>query len=114
MVIFCVKGIKVGSVEIENVCNLVYNVLETAAIAVSGAKGGPSKLVIYVVLKNDVGAKEAGFNEESLKAAMQRSMKTKLNPLFGISDVVITDMLPRTASNKVMRRLLRDEYAARA
>uniref|UniRef100_A0A6V0C542 AMP-dependent synthetase/ligase domain-containing protein n=2 Tax=Pseudo-nitzschia australis TaxID=44445 RepID=A0A6V0C542_9STRA len=109
-----IGGIKVGSVEIENVCNLVDNVLETAAIAVSGTKGGPSKLVIYVVLKNDVDPKEAGFNGESLKAAMQRSIKTKLNPLFGISSVVITDSLPRTASNKVMRRLLRDEYAARA
>ena len=41
---------------------------------------------------------------------MQKSIKTELNPLFGISDVVVTDLLPRTASNKVMRRLLRDRY----
>jgi acetyl-CoA synthetase len=103
-------GIKVGSVEIENACNLVENVLETAAIAVTGKKGGPSRLVIYVVLENDVDAKEAGTDKEILKSAMQKSIKTKLNPLFGISDVVITGSLPRTASNKVMRRVLRDEY----
>lgn len=68
--------------------------------------------MIYVVLKNDVDVKEAGINKEVLKTAMQKSIKTKLNPLFGISDVVITESLPRTASNKVMRRVLRDEYVA--
>lgn len=94
-----------GSVEIENACNLVENVLESAAIAVSGTKGGPSKLVIYAVLE-----KEGGADKETLKSQMQKSIKTKLNPLFGISDVVITGSLPRTASNKVMRRVLRDQY----
>ena len=98
-------GIKVGSVEIENACNLVENVLESAAIAVSATKGGPSKLVIYAVLE-----KEVGTDKETLKSQMQKSIKTKLNPLFGISDVVITGSLPRTASNKVMRRVLRDQY----
>lgn len=39
-----IGGIKVGSVEIERVCNLVEEVQETAAIAVSGPHGGPSKL----------------------------------------------------------------------
>lgn len=103
-------GIKVGSVEIENACNLVENVSETAAIAVTDKKGGPSKLVIYVILGNDDDAKEAGTDKEVLRTMMQQSIKTKLNPLFGISDVVIAESLPRTASNKVMRRVLRDEY----
>ena len=105
LLILSLTGIKVGSVEIENACNLVEHVSETAAIAITGKKGGPSKLVIYVVLENGVEAKE-----EILKTAMQKSIKTKLNPLFGISDVVIIGSLPRTASNKVMRRVLRDEY----
>eukprot|EP00536_Pseudo-nitzschia_multiseries_P001634 jgi/Psemu1/181537/e_gw1.21.18.1 len=109
-----IGGIKIGSVEIENVCNLVDNVLETAAIAVSERKGGPSKLVIYVVLKNDVDTEGAEVEKENLKTAMQTSIKTKLNPLFGISDVVIADSLPRTASNKVMRRVLRDNYSGLA
>ena len=62
-------------------------------------------LVIYTVLKND-----SDTDKEFLKSEMQKSIKTKLNPLFGISDVVITGSLPRTASNKVMRRVLRDQY----
>jgi acetyl-CoA synthetase len=36
-----------------------------------------------------------------------------LNPLFRVSDVVIVKSLPRTASNKVLRRQLRDDYASR-
>ena len=39
-----IGGIKVGSVEIERVCNLVPEIKETAAIAVAGPHGGPSKL----------------------------------------------------------------------
>eukprot|EP00531_Pseudo-nitzschia_arenysensis_P009377 CAMPEP_0116121690 /NCGR_PEP_ID=MMETSP0329-20121206/3829_1 /TAXON_ID=697910 /ORGANISM="Pseudo-nitzschia arenysensis, Strain B593" /LENGTH=756 /DNA_ID=CAMNT_0003615515 /DNA_START=83 /DNA_END=2353 /DNA_ORIENTATION=+ len=101
-----IGGIKVGSVEIENACNLVENISETAAIAVSETKGGPSKLVIYAVLKNESDATD----KDTLKSEMQKSIKTKLNPLFGISDVVTTESLPRTASNKVMRRVLRDQY----
>ncbi len=48
-----------------------------------------------------------------LKNKMQQSIKDKLNPLFHIFKVIITDKLPRTASNKIMRRVLRDEYVAR-
>ena len=104
-----IGGIKVGSVEIERVCNLVPSIQETAAIGVPPRGGGPNLLVIYVVLREREGLLT---NEEmaSLKSAMQRNIKTKLNPLFGISDVHITKLLPRTASNKIMRRLLRDEY----
>lgn len=79
---------------------------ETAAIAVSGPNGGgPARLVTYLVPKQG-----AVVDKENLKSAMQKLIKIKLNPLFGISDVVLTDSLPRTASNKIMRRVLRDEY----
>lgn len=105
-----IGGIKVGSVEIERVCSLVEYIQETAAIAVSGPNGGPSKLVVYVVLEKGLDVRGAGLDVESVKTSMQKSLKARLNPLFGISDIVITDSLPRTASNKVMRRLLRDEY----
>jgi acetyl-CoA synthetase len=102
-------GIKVSSVEIERVCNTVPIVKETAAIAVT--TGGPCILVMYVVLNCCDGVAPS---ISDLKALMQRSIKTGLNPLFGINDVVVTDSLPRTASNKVMRRLLRDDYISKA
>jgi len=42
---------------------------------------------------------------------MQQAIKQHLNPLFHIDDVVLADSLPRTASNKVMRKALRAQYA---
>jgi acetyl-CoA synthetase len=45
---------------------------------------------------------------------MQQVLRSKLNPLFKIADVRIVEQLPRTASNKVMRRRLRAEYEAQS
>lgn len=98
-------GIKVSSAEIETVLNKVDGILETAAIAVPPAGGGPSQLVIYAVLRSQ----KAGKSEELLPQ-LQTAIKSKLNPLFKISDLKLVSTLPRTASNKVMRRVLRAEY----
>jgi acetyl-CoA synthetase len=110
-------GIKVSSAEIERVCNTLDNIQETAAIAVPASKhpscstGGPCRLVVYVVLKQPPSTDtDATAVKNELRKAMQLSIKNSLNPLFAISDVILTPSLPRTASNKVMRRLLRDEY----
>ena len=50
-----------------------------------------------------------GHDLEQLKAACQKAIRTNLNPLFKLQRVLLRDALPRTASNKVMRRVLRDE-----
>lgn len=97
-------GIKVSSAEIEQTLRGVPGVTETAAIAVADKDGGPSRLVIYAVC-SDVAEKG------QLAAAMQSAIKHELNPLFKIHDIVVIDALPRTASNKVMRRELRARYA---
>jgi acetyl-CoA synthetase len=99
-------GIKVSSIEIERVCNTTTGVHETAAVALNPPLGGPSFLVLFVVLK-------PGYEETAtLKSELQYSIKTLLNPLFHVTDVVVVDSLPRTASNKIMRRILRDQYKA--
>lgn len=118
-----IGGIKVSSVEIERVCNLVDGVSETAAIGVSPAAGGPSQLILFVILKtnnsnnNDHHQHHSQNQEDDSKAILktmrvqcQNAIKTELNPLFHIGDLVIQEKLPRTASNKIMRRILRDEY----
>ena len=46
-----------------------------------------------------------GFRRELGKA-----IASELNPLFKIHDLVVVDSLPRTASNKLMRRELRAGY----
>ncbi|MDE0298276.1 MAG: AMP-binding protein [Candidatus Poribacteria bacterium] len=97
-------GIKVSSAEIEQVLNTVSGVRETAAVAVSPKDGGPSQLTIHAVLLT-----EAYPDDSSLRAAFRAAIREQLNPLFKIHDVVVRDSLPRTASNKIMRRLLRGE-----
>ena len=95
------SGIKVSSAEIERVLKSTEGVSETAAIAVSS----PSKLVVYAVPEPG-----ADTDKEELKSVMQGKIKKHLNPLFRLHEVVIVDSLPRTASNKVMHRMLRAEY----
>ena len=100
-------GIKISSVELESVMNRVEGVAETAAIAVTPKSGGTSQLVAYAV--TELGRWSDGGE---LKTALQDQIRQHLNPLFKITAVVVVDELPRTASNKVMRRVLRAECEA--
>ena len=120
-------GIKVSSIEIERVCNSSNTVIiaETAAIAIRPKEGGPSLLVLVVLTKPgtsgividshltgaSLAAQEENFKLK-VKSICQNAIKSKLNPLFHISDIVLVTELPRTASNKIMRRVLRDNYIA--
>jgi len=97
-------GIKVSSAEIERVLNQVQGVDETVAVAISPEGGGPSLLWVFVVLSD-----RAALEREALQKLLQQAIRAELNPLFKIHDVEIVDTLPRTASNKVMRRLLRQQ-----
>ncbi|MBF2048053.1 MAG: AMP-binding protein [Elainella sp. C42_A2020_010] len=96
-------GIKVSSAEIEQVVSRVSGIQEAAAIAFSPPNGGPSQLIIYATL-----SPQTQQTQTELKAAMQTAIAHQLNPLFKIHDLVILDALPRTASNKIMRRVLRE------
>ncbi len=101
-------GIKVGSAEIERVLNRTPGVSETAAIALPAPDGGPSRLVVFTVRAPSGTAIPTEVpSTQDLLAAMNQQIKTQLNPLFRIDEVCVVDSLPRTASNKVLRRELR-------
>ncbi len=97
-------GIKVSSIQIEAVLNRLSFIKESAAIAVSPKGGGPSLLVVYYVEN-----KSSLTDNERLQEA-KKSIRKQLNPLFKVTDLVKIEVLPRTASNKVMRRKLRELY----
>lgn len=99
-------GIKVSSAEIERVLNQLEKIQETAAIAISPPAGGPSQLVIYAVVLS-----ETELTPAALQTQCQQAIAQQLNPLFKVRAVVIVETLPRTASQKVMRRVLRERYA---
>lgn len=100
------SGIKVSSAEIERVVLTLDAVQDAAAVAAPAPGGGPDRLVVHVVPRDAVCLDTAGWLRE-----IQRAVSTRLNPLFKVDEVVIVDSLPRTASNKVMRRVLRDRSA---
>lgn len=102
-------GIKVSSLEIERICNAVdENILETAAVGVPPAGGGPEKLVIAVVFKDSDNLEHKLVN---LMISFNTTLQRKLNPLFKVSSIVPLPSLPRTATNKVMRRVLRQQFS---
>lgn len=97
-------GIKVSATQIELVVNKLPFVHESAAVAVSPKDGGPSKLVVFYV------DKENDLDESECLQQVKKQVIKMLNPLFKVSELVKINTLPRTASNKVMRRKLRDNY----
>jgi acetyl-CoA synthetase len=96
-------GIKVSSIELEEVINEHPAVFESAAVAVQLRGTGAESLVIYAVLADNRAL-------QSVAPELSHRIATELNPLFKIHEVVPIDALPRTASNKVMRRELRNLY----
>ncbi|MCS6894886.1 MAG: AMP-binding protein [Bacteroidia bacterium] len=98
-------GIKVSAAEIERVVAQVPGVGEAAAIAVPPPEGGPERLILYIVQ-----AQGTSREPEEWQTLLSQQIREKLSPLFHLHAVEIVSELPRTASNKVMRRLLRTQY----
>jgi len=96
-------GIKVSSLELERVLEHHPAVFEAAAVAFQPEGEGAERLVVFAVLSDDADVGD-------LKSELGSKLASELNPLFKIHDLVIVDTLPRTASNKLMRRELRARY----
>jgi acetyl-CoA synthetase len=97
-------AIKVSAVEIERALVGIEGITETAAIAIPLSSPGRSHLIIYAATTNDL-------SKKIIKELMQERINQHLNPLFKIHDVLLVPELPKTASNKIMRRTLREQYA---
>lgn len=100
----------------------VAGVAEVAAVGVPAPGGGPEQLHLFIVPQagsssgSSGGSRggSSGGSEAELKAACNAVLRQHLNPLFKVEAVLLRTALPRTASNKVMRRVLRDELMPRS
>ncbi len=97
-------GIKVSSLELEQVLDSHELVYETAAVGVQPGGEGAEQLVVYVVPNPGV-----EIAVDLLHKELATLIKTRINPLFKLHEIRLAESLPRTASNKLMRRKLRDE-----
>lgn len=95
-------GIKVSAVEIETIVNTHGNVIESAAVALQTATGGPERLILFIHAAHKT-------DKATLQKELQKIIQAELNPLFRIFDIVFKQAFPRTASNKLMRKELRKE-----
>lgn len=98
-------GIKVSSLELERALDTHPLVYQSAAVAIVPEGGGADKLVVFAVAAPGARPEKAALLRE-----LQEIVKRELNPLYRIHDVVLVDALPRTASNKIMRRELRKAF----
>ena len=96
-------GIKISSAEIERALAGIPEITEVAAVACHPPLGGPSQLVIYAATTHLL-------NRDEMMQIMQKKINSHLNPLFKIHDLVFIENLPKTASNKIIRRELRKHY----
>lgn len=95
-------GIKISAAEIERVIDHTDGIEEAIAIALPSHESGPNQLIIVAV-------SHRALEKAAVMKAMQQKINDFLNPLFRIHDIVFVDTIPRTASNKTMRRVLRDQ-----
>jgi acetyl-CoA synthetase len=95
-------GIKVSAAEIEQSLPEIPGIIEAVAIAKNNPDA-PTELIIFIVVDSKM---QLDLNQ--VKSQMQNAINVKLNPLFKISGVRIIDTIPRTSSNKIMRRVLRE------
>ncbi|MEM5811226.1 MAG: acetate--CoA ligase [Candidatus Aenigmatarchaeota archaeon] len=96
-----VAGHRIGTAEVESAMNKHPAVAESACVGKNDPIKGEIPL-IYVTLKEGYSA------SENLREELKKHLRTTIGPIVA-SDAIITfvNVLPKTRSGKIMRRLLR-------
>lgn len=112
-------GIKTSSLEIENVCNASIStsglaLKEVGAVAVAPQGGGPDLLWICAAVSGNLEDFQKSDVVQKCTSHFQKAISKNLNPLFKVHRVIFMQDLPRTASNKVMRKTLQAQCRAQS
>ena len=99
-----VSGHRLGTMEVESALVSHEAVAEAAVVGRPDDIKGEA-ICAFVVLKQEP--------SDSLKAELRRHVASEIGPIAKPDDIRFADMLPKTRSGKIMRRLLRDIAAGR-
>lgn len=97
---YCSSYKQTSSVEIERICNRADEaLLETAAVSIKPAGGGPEQLAILAVLKD----RSPPCDANVLKSKFQRAIQKNLNPLFKVRVTTYSFLMLRSDSEMCTR-----------
>jgi acetyl-CoA synthetase len=96
-------GIKISSLELEQILDQHPAISQCAAIGVQSGGEGMEQLVVFAVLR-------APLDPSLLRVELNALLAQRLNPLFKIAGLEFVEELPRTATNKLLRRELRRRW----
>ena len=91
----------ISSIELENLALTVPGVREAAAVPARHKKW--AERPVLIVVRED----GADVDEAAMRTALSRTLSAWMLP----DAVVFVDELPHTATGKIMKRTLRDDYA---
>jgi acetyl-CoA synthetase len=95
-----IAGHRIGTIEVETAC------LKHQAVAEAGVTGRPDELRSEVISAFVV-LKQGHAPSASLRAEVIETIRRELGPVAVIGDLNFVNMLPKTRSGKIMRRVLK-------
>ncbi|HEY6931256.1 MAG TPA: acetate--CoA ligase [Thermoanaerobaculia bacterium] len=95
-----IAGHRIGTIEVETAC------LKHPAVAEAGVTGRPDE-VRSEVISAFVVLKQGHHPSAALKAEVIDTIRRELGPVAVIGDLNFVNMLPKTRSGKIMRRVLK-------
>jgi acetyl-CoA synthetase len=96
-----VAGHRIGTAEVESALVSNLKVAEAAVVGRPDALKGQA-LVAFVTLKTGVKA------DQALRDELRNHVGKEIGPVAKPDDIRFADMLPKTRSGKIMRRLLKE------
>jgi acetyl-CoA synthetase len=96
-----IAGHRIGTIEVENALVSHPAVVEAAVVGVPDEIRGDVASVCVVL------AKDYETNPDRLKKELIEHVRKEMGPIVVIKDILFVDMLPKTRSGKIMRRVIK-------
>jgi len=98
LISFCI-GHRIGTAEVESALVSHYRVVEAAVVGMPHKLKGQG-IYAFVTLKADV------EKSDTLKKDLITHVRTEIGPIASPDKIQFADVLPKTRSGKIMRRIL--------